>query len=113
MVTSLGFVGAPEPFDFSKGADWKLYTQWFEHFVKAKSQNDQNKHLLLALVGAPMYKLLANLAAPTEPGDLSYKDIVNNLDAHFKPKPMIIAEHSDFIKETRRVEKRWPITLRN
>ena len=99
MATSSGFVGAPEPFDLSKGADWKLYTQRFEHFVKAnKVEDDQKKHLLLALVGAPTYKLLANLAAPTEPGDLSYKDVVDKLDAHFKPKPVIIAERFRFYK---------------
>ena len=99
MATSSGFVGAPEPFDLSKGADWKLYTQRFEHFVKANTvEDDQKKHLLLALVGAPTYKLLANFAAPTEPGDLSYKDVVDKLDAHFKPKPVIIAERFRFYK---------------
>ncbi len=99
MATSSGFVGAPESFILSKGADWKLYTQRFEHFAKAnKVEDDQRKHLLLALMGAPTYKLLANLAAPTEPGELSYKDVVDKLEAHFKPKPIIIAERFRFYK---------------
>ena len=99
MATSSGFVGALEPFDLLKGADWKLYTQRFEHFAKAnKVEDDQKNHLLLALVGAPTYKLLANLAALTEPGDLSYKEVIDKLDAHFKPKPMIIAERFRFYK---------------
>ena len=99
MATSSGFVGAPEPFDLSKGADWKLYTQRFEHFAKAnKIDDDQKKHLLLALMGAPTYKLLANLAAPTEPGELTYEDVVDKLEAHFKPKPIIIAERFRFYK---------------
>ena len=92
MAMSSGFVGAPEPFDLLKAADLKLYTYLFEHFAKAnKVQDDQNKHPLLALVGAPTYKLLANLAALTEPGDLSYKEVTNKLDAHFKPKSSYIA----------------------
>ena len=74
MAMSSGFVGAPESFDLSKGADWKLYTQWFEQANKVK--DDQKKHLLLALIGAPTYKLLANLAAS---GELSYKDVVDKL----------------------------------
>ena len=98
MATSSGFVGAPEPFDLSKGADWKLYTQQFEHFVKANKVEDDQKHLLLALIGAPMYKLLANLVVPTEPGDLSYKEVVDKLDAHFKPKPVLIVERFRFYK---------------
>ena len=40
-------------------------------------------------MGAPTYKLLANLAVP---GELSYKDVVDKLEAHFKLKPIIIAE---------------------
>ena len=101
MAMSSGFVGAPEPFDLSKGADWKLYTQRFEHNAKAnKIADNQKKHLLLVLMGAPTYKLLASLVVPTEPGELSYKDIVDKLDGHFKPKPIIIQNGSDFIKET-------------
>ena len=92
-------MGAPEPFDLSKGTDWKLHTQRFEHFAKAnKIDDDQKKHLLLALMGAPTYKLLASLAAPTKPGELTYEDVVDKLEAHFKPKPIIIAECFRFYK---------------
>ena len=77
----------------------KLYTRRFEHFAKAhKIDDDQKKHLLLALMGAPTYKLLASLVALTEPGELSYKDVVDKLDGHFKPKPTIIAERFRFYK---------------
>ena len=79
-MTSSGFLGAPEPFDLLKG---KLYTQQFEHFVKAnKIDAEHKKHLLPALMGAPTYKLLANLTALTEPGELSYKDVVDKLEVH-------------------------------
>ena len=104
MATRTGsFVGAPEPFDSANGADWTLYTQRFEHFAKANNvEDDQKRHLLLALVGAPTYKLLANLVAPTEPGELTYKEIVDKLQAHFKPKPIIIAERFRFYKRNQK-----------
>ena len=54
--------------------------------------------MLLALMGVPTYKLLANLTVPTEPGELSYKDVVDKLEAHFKPKLIIIAERFRFYK---------------
>ena len=107
MATSSGFVGAPEPFDLSKGADWKLYTQRFEHFAKAnKINDDQKKHLLLALMGAPTYKLLARILGPMEPGELSYKDVVDKLDGHFKPKPIIIVEWFQFYKRKQETGKK-------
>ena len=90
------FIGA---FDLSQGADWTLYVQHFEYFVKAKIvADDETLHLLLALIGAPTYKLLVSLSAPTEPGELTYKDVVDKLAAHFKPKTIVIAECFRFYK---------------
>ena len=58
--------------------------------------------MLLAIVGAPTYKLLSNLAAPTEPGKLTYKQVVDKLEAYFMPKPMIIAERFRFYKRNQK-----------
>ena len=50
------FIGAIEPFDLSKSADWTLYVQRFEHFAKANKVTDNEKlHLILALIGATTY----------------------------------------------------------
>ena len=56
-------------------------------------------------MGAPTYKLLANLAEPTEPEDLSYKDVIEKLDAHFKLKPAIIAERFGYKRNQESGEK--------
>ena len=70
------YVGAPQPFNASND-EWALYIQLFEHFILAnKIENDDEKcHLLLVLVGAPTYKVLASLCAPKQPGELKFKDI--------------------------------------
>ena len=46
---------------------------------------------------APTYNL-ASLAALTELGDLTYKDVVDKQEAHFKPKSIITVEHFQFYK---------------
>ena len=97
------YIGAIEAFDLSKGADWNLYVQRFEHFAKAnKVEDDEKLHLFLAIIGASTYKLLASLSAPVEPGELTYKQVVEKLAAHFKPKPIVIAERFRFYKRAQR-----------
>ena len=98
MATRMGFLGAPEQFDPSSD-DWTLYSERFEHFVKANDIKDEQKlHLLLALVGAQTYRLLTNLVAPKKPGELTYDETKEKLRAHFKPKPIKIAERFRFYK---------------
>ena len=73
-------VGSPEAFEpFTD--DWCLYAQRFEHFLLANGVTDDSKrlHLLLALIGNSMFKLFANLVAPRKPGELSYKQIYEQL----------------------------------
>ena len=69
-------MGAPQPFNASND-EWVLYIQCFEHFILANKieNNDEKCHLLLALVGAPMYKVLASLCAPKQPGELKFKEL--------------------------------------
>ena len=48
--------------------------------------------MLLALIGAPTYKLLSSLCAPKQPGELKFKDICDTLKKHFSLQPIKIAE---------------------
>jgi len=86
-------VGASEPFN-SLSDDWELYVQHFEHFLLANKidGNDEKCHLLLALMGASTFKLLASLIAPKLPGQLKVAEICEKLKRHFSPKPVKIAE---------------------
>ena len=50
----------------------------FKHFLLANgvTVDAQNSHLFLTLMGASTFKLLSNLIAPQEPGELSYTQVV-------------------------------------
>ncbi len=50
-------------------------------------------------MGNLMFKLLANLVAPREPGDLTYKEVWDELQTHLKPKPVKIAERFRFSRQ--------------
>ena len=101
-----GYVGSPEAFEPSSD-DWHLYVQRFEHFLLANDIEDDSKqrHLLLALIGNSTFKLLTNLVAPKKPGELSYKEICEQLEKHFSPKPIKIAERFRFYSRQQQSEK--------
>ena len=67
------------------------------HVIANKIDKDDDKcHLLLALIGAPTYKLLSSLCAPKQPGELKFKDICDTLKKHYLPQPIKIAERYRF-----------------
>ena len=108
MATRTTYLGAPEPFDPSSGDDWTLYSERFEHFLLANEIKDEQKlHHLLALVGAQTFRLLTNLVAPKKPGELTYTEVKQKLTAHFKPKPITIAERFRFYKRQQRQGEIW------
>ena len=96
----MGYVGTPET--FTPGSeDWSLYAQRFQHFLLANgiTEDSQKLHLLLALVGNSTFRLrLTNLVAPRQPGELTFKEALTELEHHFKPKPVKIAERFRFYK---------------
>ena len=80
--------------------EWQFYIQRFEHFLLANkiSDSDERCYLSLALMEAPTFKLLANLAAPKRPNKLNFKDISNILKKNCSPQPIKITEHYHFYK---------------
>ena len=92
------YLGALEPFNASNN-EWQLFVQWFKYFLIANkiSDSDERCHLLLALMGAPVFKLLvANLAAPKQPSKLKFKNICDILKKYYSPQPKKIAERYCF-----------------
>ncbi len=51
---------------------------------------------LLSVMGASTYGLARNLVQPLKPKDKTFREIVSILQAHFEPKPLIIAERFRF-----------------
>lgn len=75
--------------------------------------------VLLGAVSEETYALLRNLLAPSSPKEKSFAEIIQTLHAHFKPRPLVIAERflfhrlnqeadesvSDFVAKLRRLAK--------
>ena len=92
MATSVRFIRAP--------TKELTYAQRFEHFLLANNvkEDEQKRHLLLAMIGGRTFKLLANLVAPQKPDEVAYEAIHKQLQEHYKPKPIKIAERFRFYK---------------
>ena len=69
------------------------YAERTQLFFDANNIDDKKVAVLLSSIGAKMYMLLRNLAAPRLPKELEYDEIVAILKQHFEPKPLVIAEH--------------------
>ena len=61
--------------------------------------------LVTALISNSTFKLLANLVAPRKLGELSYKQICEQLQKHFSPKPVKIAERFCFYNRRQEAEE--------
>ena len=59
---------------------------------------DKQASSILTLIGSKMYALLRSITAPRRPKELTYKEIVDTLTQHLKPKPIVIAERYKFHK---------------
>jgi len=99
-------VGAPEQFT-SLSDDWEFYIQRFEHFllVNKIDGNDEKCHLLLALMGASTFKLLASLIVPKLLGQLKFVEICEKLKRYFLPKQVKIAERYRFCNRRQHLEE--------
>ena len=54
--------------------------------------------MFLTIVGSSTYDLLRNLLAPKKPAEYKFKELVDVLQRHFEPAPLIIAELFHFHK---------------
>ncbi|XP_048854231.1 uncharacterized protein K02A2.6-like [Brienomyrus brachyistius] len=93
-----GVIGHMDPFE-ETGEQWGTYIERFEHYVSANDITAVRKvAVLCSVMGPKTYGLLRSLVAPTKPGTMIYEDIVAVLQAHFAPKPLVIAERFRFHK---------------
>ncbi|KAB5579140.1 hypothetical protein PHYPO_G00191710 [Pangasianodon hypophthalmus] len=71
--------------------------EWSEHFVEANDISaDKRVAVFLSVIGASMYGLLRSLIALVKPRAMNYDEIVDTLQAHFSPRPIVIAERFRF-----------------
>ena len=85
-------IGKIEAFDEING-DWNAYVERVEqYFIANGIKEEKQVAVMLSLMGNKTYGLLRNLSAPEKPSSLSFKDIVETLQKHLSPKPLLIAE---------------------
>ncbi|KAL9954326.1 hypothetical protein ACROYT_G041847 [Oculina patagonica] len=91
-------IGKIEAFDETND-DWNAYVERIEqYFIANEIKEEKQMAVILSLMGNKTYGLLRNLAAPAKPSSLSFKTIVETLEKHLSPKPLLIAERFRFHK---------------
>ncbi|KAI7790217.1 hypothetical protein IRJ41_003016 [Triplophysa rosa] len=76
---------------------WSAYIERVELFMIANDVDDAKQvATLLIAVEASTYGLLRNLVQPAEPKDKTFRETVDILQAHYEPKPLVIAERFRF-----------------
>ncbi len=91
-------IGTIATFD-STVEDWGTYVERVELYCEANAIADDKKvAVLLSLMGAKTYGLLRSLLTPEKPADKTFQEIVDILNEHLNPKPLVIAEKFRFHK---------------
>ena len=79
--------------------DFESYVERLEAWLVVNDVTvEQKSSVFLAVIGATTYKLLKSLLAPEKPNTKTFDELVNVLQRHYKPKPLIIAERFRFYK---------------
>ena len=91
-------IGKIETFDETND-DWNAYVERIkQYFIANEIKDNKQVAVMLSLMGNKTYGLLRNLAAPAKPSSLYFKTIVETLQKHLSPRPLLIAERFRFHK---------------
>ncbi len=94
----MAMIGMIATFDITV-EDWGTYMERMELYCEANAVADEKKvAVLLSLMGAKTYVLLHSLLSPEKPADKTFQQIVDILNEHLNPKPLVIAERFRFHK---------------
>ena len=77
---------------------WAEYVERLELYFVANDieSNAKKRAILLNVCGSTTYKLFCNLAAPTLPSEVEYKDLITLMTNHAIPKPSVMVERFRF-----------------
>ena len=83
--------------------DWIEYVERMRHFFMANGiiDDDKKRAILLSSCGSSTYSLFPSLVAPKNPGEKTYKELVEGMANHQNPKPSVIMERFKFNKRDR------------
>ena len=93
MAAVIGNLG---PFD-EKSTQFSDYADRFEACVVANDIDDDKKvNVFLTVIGPDAYKLLKNLCDSDNPNTKMFTRLMQLLQGHYKPAPIVIAERHKF-----------------
>ncbi|XP_071949803.1 uncharacterized protein [Antedon mediterranea] len=91
-------IGRLDPYD-GEAEDWASYVKRLEaYFTTNGVDDDKRVPTVLSLIGPKTYGLLKNLVAPDLPSTKTFPELVDSLERHLSPKPLVIAERFRFHK---------------
>lgn len=92
MAATIGTIGP-----YQESEDFDTYVDRVELFFEANSIDDAKKvATFLSIVGAQVYGLVQNLTSPKKPKECTYKEIIDSLKNHYKPKVIVVYERFKF-----------------
>lgn len=110
---------------FEVGQDWRIFkerlSQWFaaNQIVKEKdpsNKDSRRRAVFLSAISDSAYKLVRELIAPKTVNELSYSEILNEIDKYFIPKKSLFAERHSFHNATQENGESfamWAARIRN
>jgi len=82
---------------YKESMQWDTYIERLEIIFKVNKIEEADKAgVLLSYLSDDAYKTLRDLMFPAKPVDQTYKKIVDTMNAHCSPKPLVIAERYRF-----------------
>ena len=89
--------GSIDEYD-SRSVEWELYEAKFTFFLEANLINDdkQKRAMLLASVGTTALGYVRDLNVPKELHEVDYKNLLEQLRAHYGKKTAMLAARNDF-----------------
>ena len=89
--------------------DWETYVERVDLYMYliANEITDAAKKraILLSVCGAKTYHTIRDLVAPAKPTDVSYDDIVSQVQKHFNPKPVVTVQRFKFNSRSRQADE--------
>lgn len=89
--------GQMEPFVI--GDDFELYSERLEHVLNYNrvATDKEKTSFLIGVGGLDLLKVLKSLVAPKKTSEISFREAIDSLSAHFKPKKNVRAERHKFL----------------
>lgn len=76
---------------------WNMYIER-QYFAANDIGEDKHVAVLLSAMGGKVYSLLRSLTAPHRPAQKTFAELVQVMQEHLSPKPLLIAESFRFYK---------------